>query len=266
MQGRRCISLGRRRNGPGVRNCRPSNFVAKFLTVTIQRTKWDVSSTDKHHDATSPGVGVIYNDHRKRKWLAKERLIFVTWGKGGGEVERLFEAPSLWKRHFVDKRLYKAPLKFFNLKYIYQEFLWSIEIKLILYYWAHFRWQSHWKWKLNHWKGNVFACAEGQIISAIGNFGVKVGKIRFVFDGSHPNVYRQLFLYISTVNVKTKCIIITGLYLATWDPIGQKFDSTLIIVLRVGLRMAGWRPKHVARFSPVVIIHLVFTYVVYWRY
>jgi len=30
--------------------------------------------------------------------------------------------------------------------------------------------------------------------------------------------------------------------------------------------MAVYRPKHVARYNPVVLIHLVFVYIVYWRY
>jgi len=35
------------------------------------------------------------------------------------------------------------------------------------------------------------------------------------------------------------------------------------ILLFVGLRIAGKLPKHVAKYNPLVLIHLVFAYVVY---
>jgi hypothetical protein len=83
---------------------------------------------------------ITANGNKRDEKSAKDRLISLTWGGGG--VERHFEAFSLWQRHFGNKGRYQATLKFFKLKYVYQESSWFIEIKLSFCFRTHFRRQS----------------------------------------------------------------------------------------------------------------------------
>ena len=64
--------------------------------------------------------------------------------------------------------------------------------------------EIHWKWKLNYCKGNGCACVEGNISRTNGNFGFRFGKIRFIFEGSHPVMCLHLFT-VSVPSIHHAC-------------------------------------------------------------
>jgi len=81
-----------------------------------------------------------------------------------------------------------------------------------------------------------------------------------------PDVLAQLgYIWRHVSAVKRRSSGQQGIVLLRYSQIvcDKQFDCTLTILFFVGLRMAVWRPKHVARYNHAVLIHLVFAYVVY---